>query len=90
MSKQYLKTEIEALVCYNEFDGEAIYPTPTIGMIGNIENADDGVTSGVKSAGDRVFLVGETLEELGASEALYLITGHDTGEVPVLDFQKEK
>ena len=75
---------------YNEFDGEAIYPTPTIGMIGNIENADDGVTSGFKSAGDRVFLVGETLEELGASEALYLITGQDTGEVPVVDFQKEK
>ena len=30
------------------------------------------------------------MEELGASEALYLITGQDAGEVPVVDFQKEK
>ncbi len=75
---------------YNEYDGEAIYPTPTIGMIGNIEYADHAITSAFKSVGDQVFLLGETLEELGASEALYLITGQDVGEVPVVDFQKEK
>lgn len=75
---------------YNEFDGEAIYPTPTIGMVGNLENAKNCVESGFKNAGDIILLLGETLEELGASEALFLVTGKDGGEVPVIDFAKEK
>lgn len=74
----------------NEFDGEAIYPTPTIGMVGNLENAKNCLESSFKKAGDAIFLVGETLEELGASEALTIVTGKDGGEVPYIDFIKEK
>jgi phosphoribosylformylglycinamidine synthase len=75
---------------YNEYDGRAIYPTPTIGMVGVLENVEDRVTSDFKAEGDLVALVGETLEELGASEAHFLLTGRDEGEVPLLDFEKEK
>jgi phosphoribosylformylglycinamidine synthase len=75
---------------YNEFDGEAILPTPTIGMVGVLENVADHVTSAFKSDGDIVVLVGETFEELGASEAHFLLTGRDEGRVPVLDFEREK
>ncbi|MDR2178824.1 MAG: phosphoribosylformylglycinamidine synthase subunit PurL [Synergistaceae bacterium] len=75
---------------YNEYDGRAIYPTPTIGMIGVLENVEDRVTSDFKAEGDWVVLLGETLEELGASEAHFLLTGRDEGEVPFLDFEKEK
>ncbi|MDR1977700.1 MAG: phosphoribosylformylglycinamidine synthase subunit PurL [Synergistaceae bacterium] len=75
---------------YNEYDGRAIYPAPTIGMVGVLENVEDRVTSDFKAEGDLVVLVGETLEELGASEAHFLLTGKDEGEVPVLDFEKEK
>lgn len=75
---------------YNEYDGKAIYPTPTIGMVGNMDNVECYLKSGFKSAGDQILLVGETLEELGASEALYLITGKDGGEVPFIDLAKEK
>ena len=75
---------------YNEYDGQAIYPTPTIGMVGLLENVEDRVTSGFKAEGDWVVLVGETREELGASEAHFLLTGRDEGEVPFLDFEREK
>jgi phosphoribosylformylglycinamidine synthase len=75
---------------YNEYDGKAIYPTPTIGMIGIMENVENRVSGGFKSEGHWVVLVGETLEELGASEAHFLLTGKDEGEVPVLDFEKER
>ena len=75
---------------YNEYDGRAIYPTPTIGMVGLLGNVEDRVTSDFKAEGDLVALVGETLEELGASEAHFLLTGRDEGEVPFLDFEREK
>jgi phosphoribosylformylglycinamidine synthase len=75
---------------YNEYDGRAIYPTPTIGMVGLLEKVEDRVTSDFKAEGDLVALVGETLEELGASEAHFLLTGRDEGEVPFLDFEREK
>jgi phosphoribosylformylglycinamidine synthase len=75
---------------YNEYDGKAIYPALAIGMLGLIDNVENRVTSEFKSEGDVVILAGETLEELGASEAHSLLTGRDEGEVPVLDFEKEK
>jgi phosphoribosylformylglycinamidine synthase len=75
---------------YNEYDGRAIHPTPTIGMVGLLGDVEDRLTSTFKSEGDLVVLAGETLEELGASEAHFLLTGRDEGEVPVLDFGKEK
>lgn len=75
---------------YNEYDGQAIYPTPTIGMVGNMENVENRIKSAFKDSGDHVLLVGETLEELGASEAFFLITHEDGGEVPVIDLKKEK
>jgi phosphoribosylformylglycinamidine synthase len=49
---------------YNEYDGSAIYPAPTIGMVGVLEDVEDRVTSDFKTEGDLVVLVGETLEDL--------------------------
>ena len=59
-------------------------------MVGVLDDVEDRVTSAFKTEGDIVALVGETLEELGASEAHFLLTGRDEGEVPVLDFEREK
>jgi len=70
---------------YNEYNGRAIFPTPTIGMVGLLDDLDDRVTANFKAPGDLVFLVGETREELGASEVHHLLTGRDEGEVPALD-----
>jgi phosphoribosylformylglycinamidine synthase len=70
---------------YNEYNGRAVFPTPTIGMVGLLEDLDDRLTIGFKEPGDMVFLVGQTREELGASEVHFLLTGRDEGEVPSLD-----
>jgi phosphoribosylformylglycinamidine synthase len=75
---------------YNEWNGAAIFPTPTIGLVGLLENLNDRLTLDFKNQGDLVYLLGETLEELGASEAHYLLSGQDEGPVPSLDLAKVK
>ena len=75
---------------YNEFDGEAIYPTPTIGMVGLLESVEQRVTSDFKASGDIVLLLGESKEEIGASESFYILTAEDAGEVPYIDLAAEK
>ncbi len=75
---------------YNETKGDAIWPTPTVGMVGVLENIDRHMTQWFREENDAVFLVGETLEELGGSEYLELIHGQVQGLPPVLDLEKEK
>jgi phosphoribosylformylglycinamidine synthase len=75
---------------YNEYNGRAIPPTPTIGLVGLLDDLDHLVTMGFKAAGDLVCLVGETREELGASEAHFLLTGRDEGEVPEIDLAQAR
>jgi phosphoribosylformylglycinamidine synthase len=70
---------------YNEFDGRAIWPTPTIGMVGLLDDLGDRLTADFQSPGDLVVLIGRTREELGASEVHHLLTGRDEGPVPSLD-----
>ncbi|MGE5673116.1 MAG: phosphoribosylformylglycinamidine synthase subunit PurL, partial [Mycobacterium leprae] len=75
---------------YNETNGEAIYPTPVIGMIGLHENVERRVTPGFKQAGDLIVLLGETKDELGGSEYLKLVHGTVAGDAPALDLDLEK
>jgi len=49
---------------YNETNGESIYPTPTIGMVGLISNIELRMTHGFKQAGDVIILLGESLSSL--------------------------
>jgi phosphoribosylformylglycinamidine synthase len=73
---------------YNEYDGQAIFPTPTIGMIGVIEDLEKRLTHYFKEPDDIIILIGDSKEELGASEVHYLLTGQDEGPVPTLDLVK--
>ncbi len=70
---------------YNEYNGKAILPTPTIGMAGLLDDLENRVDSGFKNIGDAVVLIGESREELGASEAHFILTGRDEGLVPEID-----
>ena len=53
---------------YNESPNAAVYPTPTIGMVGLVEKLADVTTSYFKSSGDLIYVLGEDFEELGGSE----------------------
>jgi phosphoribosylformylglycinamidine synthase len=74
---------------YNEDPTRAVFPTPTIGMIGKIENLDLITTGHFKEPDDGVALIGTTLEELGGSEYLKLMHGRVAGHAPALDFDLE-
>ncbi|MGH9869866.1 MAG: phosphoribosylformylglycinamidine synthase subunit PurL [Candidatus Polarisedimenticolia bacterium] len=74
---------------YNETDGRAVAPTPTIVMVGLLARAGLATTSWFKDEGDLIVLLGETREELGASEYLALVHGREEGAPPGLDLALE-
>jgi len=75
---------------YNESFGEAIYPTPVIGMLGLLEDVDDRVVSAFVREGDKVLLLGETRDELGGSELLKVLHDKVAGKPPAVDWDAEK
>lgn len=75
---------------YNESSSGAIFPTPTIGMLGLIDDIDYTMTAHFKNPGDIILLIGETQGHIGASEYLSLIHNKTSGLSPRLDLQKEK
>ena len=75
---------------YNETDGKAILPTPVLGVVGVIDDADRVVTRHFKRAGDVVVLLGQTRPELGGSEYLHRLHGLLRGTPPALDLDAEK
>ncbi|MCB2230527.1 phosphoribosylformylglycinamidine synthase subunit PurL [bacterium] len=75
---------------YNEDPQRAVYPTPTIGMVGLIEHTDHITTQWFKDNGDVVFLLGTTGDDLGASEYLHVVHRLRRGAVPSLDLTREK
>jgi phosphoribosylformylglycinamidine synthase II len=74
---------------YNESFGEAIYPTPVIGMLGLMADVDDRVCSAFVNDGDKVVLLGETRDELGGSEYLKVIHDKVAGRSPAIDWDAE-
>ncbi len=75
---------------YNENPTGAIYPTPTIGMLGIIEDKDKTITQDYKNIGDTIILLGEHCNEIGGSEYLKSIHNKITGNSPKVDLDKEK
>lgn len=75
---------------YNESPDAAVYPTPTIGMVGLVEDLNHITTSYFKDEGDVVFLLGEDKEELGGSEYLKVVHNIVAGDCPSIDLDNEK
>jgi phosphoribosylformylglycinamidine synthase len=75
---------------YNETDGVGIYPTPVIGMVGIIEDLRHATTQWFKQEDCAIILVGETADDLGASEYALVARGRVEGRVPQLDLQEER
>jgi phosphoribosylformylglycinamidine synthase subunit PurL len=81
---------------YNETEGRGILPTPTIGMVGLIEDTRKIVTQGFKNEGDVILLLGVTNDDLSVSEYAAVVQSRTTddmigsGRVPVIDLALEK
>ena len=75
---------------YNETQGQGIYPTPTIGMVGLLEQSDTRMDQWFKGEGDAVVLLGRNSSEVGGSEFLALLHGMECGLPPAIDLEAEK
>lgn len=76
---------------YNETPVSAVFPTPTIGMLGLVENvARDATTADFKADGDVILYVGALRKGLGGSEYLNWCHKLVTGDAPSLDLEFEK
>jgi phosphoribosylformylglycinamidine synthase subunit PurL len=75
---------------YNETNGVAIPPTPTVGAVGLLPNYD--VTTGFAGMveGDALVLIGDTHGELGASIYLREVLGREDGAPPPVDLKLER
>ncbi|OYS70176.1 phosphoribosylformylglycinamidine synthase subunit PurL [Limosilactobacillus reuteri] len=70
---------------YNENNGQAIHPTPMVGMVGLIKNIDRVIPSFVQHPGDKVYLVGQTRDDYAGSELQKMMTGDISGIVKAFD-----
>jgi phosphoribosylformylglycinamidine synthase subunit PurL len=76
---------------YNENPKGAVFPTPTIGMLGIVEHVTrDTTTAGFKESGDCILYVGASRKGIGASEYLSWCHKITAGDAPILDLEFEK
>jgi len=66
-----------------------VFPTPTIGMIGILEDKNKIMSLDFKSKGDLIFLVGEYREDISSSEYLYNYHGIKASPAPYFDLEQE-
>ncbi|MDA7430159.1 phosphoribosylformylglycinamidine synthase subunit PurL [Primorskyibacter aestuariivivens] len=74
---------------YNETDGKGILPTPTIGAVGLIENADDAITDTARE-GHVLLMLGACAGHLGRSALLAEVFNRTDGDAPHVDLAAEK
>jgi phosphoribosylformylglycinamidine synthase II len=75
---------------YNETEGRGIHPTPTVGMVGILEDETSGRGLAFPEANLDVILLGETGDELGGSEWQQRFAPDALAQPPRVDLEKEK
>ncbi|HOA09838.1 MAG: phosphoribosylformylglycinamidine synthase subunit PurL [Bacteroidales bacterium] len=68
---------------------EAVYPTPTIGMIGMLENKNHHTTLAFEEKGHMIFLIGKSRNDIASSEYLYSYHGIKQSPAPFFDLDEE-
>lgn len=74
---------------HNQSQHNAIYPTPTIGMLGLIEDVNAVVGGRFTTEGSHAVMLGWQIPHLGGSEFLKVVRGRVTGDAPPLDMDHE-
>ena len=74
---------------YNQSPDGPVYPTPTIGMVGILDNASDKMTLDFKSVGDSIYLLGLSRNDISSSEYLHKIVGEEFSPCPYFDLDEE-
>src|SRR5580698_3543805 len=74
---------------YNQNPDGAVYPTPTIGMVGLLESVKDKMTLDFKEEGDIIYLLGVSNDDINSSEYLHKICGVEFSPAPHFDVDEE-
>ncbi len=74
---------------YNETNGEAILPTPVIGGVGMIDDVSKSVSIDLKSEGEDLILIGDTVGWLGNTIYMEMMEGREEGAPPPVDLDQE-
>lgn len=74
---------------YNQNPDGPVYPTPTIGMVGVLDNPDDKMTLDFKQEGDMIVLIGTQKNDIGSSEYLHKIKGVELSPAPYFNIDEE-
>lgn len=75
---------------YNDTEGVSIFPTPVLGVVGIVDDVARAISPGFKDNEDKVVLLGENREELGASEYLKYLFAMEKGFPPQINLEEEK
>ncbi len=74
---------------YNQGPEGAVYPTPTIGMVGVLDDFNNRMTLNYKNEGDIIVLIGEQKNCIGSSEYLHKLKGIEYSPAPAFDLDEE-
>lgn len=74
---------------YNQNPEGPVYPTPTIGMVGVIDDLDNRMTMDYKKTGDFIVLIGEQRNDIASSEYLHKIRGVEYSPAPAFNLFEE-
>ena len=74
---------------YNQNPEGPVYPTPTIGMVGLVEDVKKKMTLDFKSEGDSIFLIGDLKNDINSSQYLSKICGVEYSPAPEFELDKE-
>jgi phosphoribosylformylglycinamidine synthase len=74
---------------YNQNPEGPVYPTPTIGMVGVLDDMDNRMTLDFKLPGDIIVLVGQQKNDIASSEYLHKIKGVEFSQPPAFDLDEE-
>jgi phosphoribosylformylglycinamidine synthase II len=74
---------------YNQSEDGPVYPTPTIGMVGVLEDIHNAMTLDFKKEGDTIYLLGESRNDINGSEYLFKLHNATYSQAPHFDLKEE-
>lgn len=74
---------------YNQNPDGPVYPTPTIGMVGLLEDVTNKMTLDFKEEGDLIYLLGESTHDINSSQYLHKICNVEYSPAPHFELEEE-
>jgi phosphoribosylformylglycinamidine synthase subunit PurL len=74
---------------YNQNPDGPVYPTPTIGMVGIVENVEKTMTMFYKNEGDEIFVIGKLVNDVACSEYVHKLKSIEHSAAPYFNLEEE-